>query len=91
MRLIDADKLYRWIKTECNPYGKPTLDYLTGVSILNRIKEMPSVEAVPVVRCKDCVYSKRIQIYDGSYRYDCIIGYRANKGNWYCADGEEKK
>lgn len=42
MRLIDADKLCDWIKTECNPYGKPTIDFESGCRILDIIKRMPT-------------------------------------------------
>ena len=42
MRLIDADNLYDWIKTECNPYGKPTIDFESGCRILDIIKRMPT-------------------------------------------------
>lgn len=38
MRLIDADKLYDWIRTECNPYGKPTIDFESGNRMLDMIK-----------------------------------------------------
>lgn len=38
MRLIDADKLYDWVRTECNPYGKPTIDFESGNRILDMIK-----------------------------------------------------
>ena len=43
MRLIDADKLYDWIRTECNPYGKPTIDFESGNRMLDIIKRMPTV------------------------------------------------
>ena len=42
MRLIDADKLYDWIRTECNPYGKPTIDFESGNRVLDIIKRMPT-------------------------------------------------
>ena len=42
MRLIDADKLYDWIRTECNPYGKPTIDFESGNRMLDIIKRMPT-------------------------------------------------
>lgn len=39
-----ANKLKNKIKTECNPYGKPTLDYDTSIAIMryidNLVKEM---------------------------------------------------
>ena len=33
-RLIDADALHRKVKMETNPYGKPTIDYDSGVKVL---------------------------------------------------------
>ena len=38
--LIDKDKLYRYIKEMCNQYGKPTIDYESGKSIMELIKNM---------------------------------------------------
>lgn len=39
-----AEKLKNKIKTECNPYGKPTFDYDTSLAIMryidNLVKEM---------------------------------------------------
>ena len=48
MRLIDADKLDWWYK------GRP---------IRRVIDEAPTIDAVPVVRCKDCKFSTE----DGGY------------------------
>ena len=42
-RLVDADELYRRIKTECNPYGSPTISYDDGVKVLDIISAMPTV------------------------------------------------
>lgn len=43
-----AERLKNKIKTECNPYGKPTFDYDTSISILryidNLVKEMAGEE-----------------------------------------------
>ena len=44
MRPIDADKLRDWIKAEANPYGAPTLDYDSGLKVLNMIDRMPTIE-----------------------------------------------
>ena len=38
MILIDADKLYDWVRRECNPYGKPTIDFESGNRMLDMIK-----------------------------------------------------
>ena len=41
-----AERLKNKIKTECNPYGKPTFDYDTSITIMryidNLVKEMES-------------------------------------------------
>ena len=44
-----SDTIYRqaairWVKTECNPYGNPTLDYETGIKVINHLMDMPSAE-----------------------------------------------
>ena len=35
-----AKRLENKIKTECNPYGKPTYDYDTSISILHYIDKL---------------------------------------------------
>ena len=59
MRLIDADSLSRRVKTECNPYGKPTIEYESGCKVMEWIDSAQTVDAVPVVRCGECLYHKR--------------------------------
>ena len=46
-RYIDADDLYRRVKTKTNPYGKPTLDYESGVKVLDMIKQAPTADVAP--------------------------------------------
>ena len=43
MRLIDADALARAIKAECNPYGKPTIDFESGKKVLKIIDNAPTI------------------------------------------------
>ena len=40
---ISRQAAIRWVKTECNPYGKPTLDFESGKKIIKYLKRMPSV------------------------------------------------
>lgn len=47
-RLIDADALHKKVKMETNPYGKPTIDYDSGVKVLEWIDKAPMIEAIPV-------------------------------------------
>jgi hypothetical protein len=63
MRLIDADKI-------------PYTDLSDGrglcwVTFIEKVDKMPTIDAVPVVRCKDCVYyNKDVQNFNGYYRCD---------------------
>lgn len=73
MRLIDADAL----KAEWqNGFYKKIVGAL--------MDDAPTVDAVQVVRCKDC--AKR-----GTINCDLdYLGYR-HADNWYCADGERRE
>ena len=51
----------RWVKIECNPYGNPTLDYDSGIKVIEHLKQMPAAEP-EIVRCKDCKYYNTIGV-----------------------------
>ena len=53
---IERQKAIQWVKTECNPYGKPTLDFESGKKVIEHLERMPSADVVQVVRCKDCLF-----------------------------------
>ncbi len=40
---ISREVAIRWVKTECNPYGKPTLDFESGKKVIEHLKQIPSV------------------------------------------------
>lgn len=66
MRLIDADKF------EVYTCVNKSSDYVDGVqSILEAIDSAPTVDAVEVVRCKDCEYAERYEQMDGTAGYYC--------------------
>lgn len=81
MRLIDGDKLERqeyWGNERC-------FDYVDAEDIDNA----PTVDAVPVVRCKDCKHSwEDLGGLTCSHGVcvDCVV-----LGDFYCANGERKK
>ena len=57
MRLIDAD----WMLEHIKPYELSDEDWsVTGGTairlIYNAIDQAPTIDAVPIVRCKDCKY-----------------------------------
>lgn len=67
MRLIDADEFRRRAQEFYPEYWEDVLD------------EMPAVDAVEVVRCKDCCY------YNGNMSYCDIDHYAVSDG--YCHSG----
>ena len=42
---IDRQEAIRWVKSECNPYGKPTLDYESGIKVIEHLERMPSAQS----------------------------------------------
>lgn len=57
MRLIDAD----WVLEHTKPYELSDEDWtVTGGTAIrlihNAVDQAPTIDAVPVVRCKDCEY-----------------------------------
>ena len=70
MRLIDADKLNLLLGiSDRDIYAKYMLD------------KMPTIDAVPVVRCKDC-----------KHRYsDSWCEYVDDDDNFYCAMGQREE
>ena len=83
-RLIDADALHRKVMTETNPYGKPTIDYDSGVKVLEWIEQAPTVDAVPVVRCRDCA------VPHNKYTGCPMLNGLVTPPDFYCPFGERK-
>ena len=83
MRLIDADVL----KQGVNGVSTHWLNEWSTLGVLAMVDKQPTVDAVPVVRCKDCKWYRT----DGG-RGCC--GWRNIDDdlseNFYCADGERK-
>ena len=81
MRLIDAD----FVKQRMNETMSSDYVYTT-IRIKNLIDEAPTIDAEPVVRCKDCKYS-----YEDLQSRVCAYGRCLNcdvSDDWFCADGE---
>ncbi len=74
MRLIDADELkleLKWLEDDAPVYH----------DVMSTIDEMPTVDAVEVVRCKDCLYR------DGSI---CDFSAVYVRPNGYCQWGRRE-
>ena len=75
-RLIEADALHRKVKMETNPYGKPTIDYNSGVKVLEWIDKAPTVDAVPVSeleKLRDYLYAEDLIFTRGLAKLNKLI------------------
>ena len=61
MRLIDADALIGFIVEEAQD-----LRTLSTKTVGQAISKTPTVDAVPVIRCKDCKYYKVYELLGGT-------------------------
>ena len=87
MRLIDVDELG---VVRCSKDVLPAA-YCTGWNrLIGLIEKAPTVDAVPVVRCREC---KKGEIDDPDFpdQYYCHAGCGWNNGDFYCAYGERKE
>lgn len=90
-RYIDADALIEYLKKmwgrwdEDDWYEAQSKDAMKDdIEIVNK---QPTVDAVPVVRCKEC---KNLGNNDGYYFCNAIGLAFGDKPNWFCADGERR-
>ena len=101
MRLIDADALDEALTAlrftadgELAHWGDRKDWCLHGSEIEMLIANAPTIDAVEVVRCKDCMFRLHLgptEHYPETYvcRIDNVSGTRkAYRDEWFCADGE---
>ena len=97
MRLIDADRLNKPIYAEEDNITGSGMSYdeicgyNDGIDIAwNKIDQAPTIDAVPVVRCKDC-----IRRYDTDECPMCFLiegkYCEYTNGNGFCDRGERKE
>lgn len=85
MRLIDADDLAAKIMMEAPDFmdGGSSITKAFILAMVKTRSVTPTVDAVPVVRCKDCEMNNQCSIQFKFADAD-------NPGDWFCADGERK-
>ena len=90
MRLIDADRLSEAIYDNVPaPYEDASW---AKENCLAEIDMAPTVDAVPVVRCKDCVNGTVFVNKQGAEYVDCVLDdYSVRKPTDYCSYGERKE
>ena len=90
MRLIDADRLSEAIYDNVPaPYEDASW---AKENCLAEIEAAQTVDAVPVVRCKDCVNGTVFVDKQGAEYVDCVLDdYSVRKPTDYCSYGKRKE
>ena len=104
MRLIDADAYKAEMKqrqdacAEWRDEAKACCDtelyvradgaLATFVEAKVTLDKMPTVDAVPVVRCRECVH--RDKRYEWHGDYNCRLHHEPKSLDFFCSDGERK-
>lgn len=89
MRLIDADALSKRLQKLWDIHDDTDF---ANKDVWQELENAPSIDAVPVVRCKDCKYAH--MTYDGDCKY-CDVWFPDEAeyldGDYYCASAEMKE
>ena len=83
-RLIDADAA----KLTANDYAMFRCQLGGLVDVVEFLNDMPTVDAVPVVRCKDCIHSYEefgLLCCTCGPNVDCVV-----PPEFYCAAGKRR-
>lgn len=84
MRLIDADAA----KLTANDYKIFRCQLGGLVDVVEFLDDMPTVDAVPVVRCKDCIHHTDEE--PGMVYCPAVIGGWVSN-DFFCGDGEREE
>ncbi len=84
--LISRQVAIRWVKTECNPYGKPTLDFESGKRVMKHLEQMPPAQQEQkLIPCSETVDIPDHEIMACDRYGEFIIGYLDYKDEqWIC-------
>ena len=89
MRLIDADALKQQIRQKIDPHNFSAV--IAAGAFFGEVDKSLTVDAVPVVRCKDCVFWLRDEGHGSNGECEC----GCNDGWWlpedYCSCGERRE
>ena len=90
MRLIDAENLAKFI--DYGHLNNPNEKLYSENDIREMIDMMPTVDAVPVIRCKDCKHWKYEDSgTDGTVQGECDLICIFSDGMFFCAGAERKE
>ncbi|MBQ1805677.1 MAG: hypothetical protein II010_07210 [Oscillospiraceae bacterium] len=94
MRLIDADVLAVKQASIAKTFARSDAQKSLMGRVMYNTDCAPTIDAVPVVRCRDCKYFMEHNDgyggncnhldYDGEYEFSVAV-------DWFCADGERRE
>ena len=91
MRLIDADQFlsdeseaYMSAQNQITDEKLIVVNEVVHKKMQMLIADIPTVDAVPVVRCKKCVHHRNDD-------WCAVIGGFCGNGEWFCASGKRKE
>lgn len=95
MRLIDADALIEKFNekanmAECLVDERTAERFATFCALSDAVEQMPTVDAVPVIRCKDC----KFRYWDDwleEYFCQCYAEYMQVLPDDFCSNAERKE
>jgi hypothetical protein len=94
MRLIDADDLAAKIMMEAPDFmdGGSSITKAFVLAMVKTRSATPTIDAVPVVRCKDCWYGE-VKPDDNSYFFCThpLHNLESHESHYFCADGEKRE
>lgn len=89
-RLIDADSVYKWYLEAFKGQIKPNEIRFSINDIRDNLENIPTIDAVPVIRCEDCKWGREIS---GNIECNADMNnppeYHGYK--WFCPLGEGKE
>lgn len=90
MRLIDTDDLLKVPNVRKVTEYDETGEGITYLAVpVEAIEKAPTIEAEPIVRCKDCKYSKKFGITENRYcEFHGAYEYPVSDDD-YCSNGEK--
>ena len=90
MRLIDADKLTKNLTYDIGNHPMHGNFKITMASVRAAISNMPTIDAVPVVRCKECWYYQNAKLNKKGFLICPASGMEITEDD-YCSYGEQKE
>ena len=84
MRLIDANRAMEIVRNQ--GIAHPNAYHLTNYAMLI-LRDAPTVDAVPVVRCRECKYHEDTDVT--GFKHCCLLS-KTVRYNDFCSYGKRK-